>query len=216
MDEGIEEFLRNTKFIVLVNYGGVIPNIPGLSIKLGKIIWVDKVTAYHMLDKHSGRHPNNFKEIPPKDLDASHLKDVYDKLLKIDPLIKEELTKQQIFHYLIENPKALLEILKGNDVKAGIREKEDTSFSPSPDYSTVKVRGKTFHLTHPQAQVIKMLHTEYMNQGEDGILSKKHILKQVNGVYPNRVQEIFRTNRQAFKELIECIKKPRGHYRLKR
>lgn len=85
----------------------------------------------------------------------------------------------------------------------------------SEDYSTVEKQGQEYKLTPPQAQVIKLLDEEYQRKGKSGMFSKKYLLDNVKGVYANRVQEIFRTNREAFNVLVQCIGKPRGHYRLK-
>ena len=99
------------------------------------------------------------------------------------------------------------------------RQMKDAGFNHSPDYSSVKIRGSTFNLTPPQAKVIELLHQEYSERGPEGRLSQKYILDEVmksTKTYPTRVREIFSTNRAAYRELVEYIGIPRGHYRLKR
>jgi len=124
-------------------------------------------------------------------------------------MYKEGEANEIDFNTLLDKP--------GQDVEPGgaseSHEKSRT-FEHSEDYASVIINGAEFNLTVPQAEVIRLLHKVYREMGRIGTLSKKHILANVEGVFANRVQEIFRTNRPAYAALIRTINKPRGHYQL--
>lgn len=210
MDKQIGEYLRNTKFVVRVNYGGVNQQISALSIKFGEIIWIDQITGYQLIDKHSGIHPSNFKEIPHKELNASHLKDVYDKPAKIDPIIKKQLSTHELYHFLIDCPEDLLEILRGHQDD---QESENSrGIRLVPETNTVYKDGTTYLLTPNQFNVVEILE-KASGQSEPWVTWLS--IKRNSNISGPKMYDVFKgRNKMAKKELVE-YDKSRNAYRLK-
>jgi hypothetical protein len=78
-------------------------------------------------------------------------------------------------------------------------ESKSTTFTHSPDYRSVAVRGKTYGLTSRQAQMIQILHEAYENETPDvGIDNILESLETPNG----RWQDTFKSNSNARKALV--------------
>lgn len=97
------------------------------------------------------------------------------------------------------------------------RKEKQEPFTHSPDFSTVVLDGISHMLTQRQALVVRLLYEEYQRSGGNGIVSKQYLLDALEDAYkymPDRIQDLFRANKDAYKHLIQYVNKPRGSYRL--
>jgi len=89
---------------------------------------------------------------------------------------------------------------------------ERAEFIYSPDYSSVRIRGRLIPLNDNQALVIKCLHEAFQN--ETPWISWTHlrdvVLKETGF---ERIQDVFK-NPADFRDLIVASTKPQGRYRL--
>lgn len=86
---------------------------------------------------------------------------------------------------------------------------KDNPFTHSPDYRSVSLHGKNFSLTKLQAEVIKILHQNYM-EGHSGI-GGDAILNKLDSE-SSKLKDIFRSRPNAWKDLIASENK--GVFRL--
>lgn len=103
--------------------------------------------------------------------------------------------------------KELYDFLRSTEVSHEVISSPD--FIYSPDYRYIKLRGEEFRLTSVQAQVIEILHRNFL-QGKPEI-GQYFILEEL-GRKTSRLWYIFKSRREAWKKLI--VSNHKGIFRL--
>ena len=124
-------------------------------------------------------------------LDSQTVLQFYVKLRRDEPKIIHDSFRQAILSYIRSDPPEL--------------------FRHSPDYLSIRFRGKAFSLTSQQAQVIELLH-ERFKQGIPWLGKERIFIDLRKEFYSGKLKDIFRSRKEAWKALVVSDKK--GRYKL--
>jgi hypothetical protein len=94
--------------------------------------------------------------------------------------------------------------------RTGSSKKSRSQFAHSPDYRTIRFRGKQYHLTRNQSKIVQLLHQSYLN-GTPAV-GKELLLRDIEAE-TSRVRDSFK-NSPLWRSLIIPNEQRRGTYQL--